>query len=171
MVIIMGFKKNLTAFFTIGLMGTVSHFVYNWSGKNWFLGLFFPVNESIWEHLKLIFFPALAYFILEYFSINKKPENYIPAAISGVFCGVISIMVLYYTISGIIGKSVDFINILIYFTAVIITIYKREKIIAKSEEYSSKIIKTILTITIISAFLFMFWSHNPPMLGIFKVPN
>ena len=49
------------------IFGVISHFVYEWSGNNFFAGLFFPVNESTWEHMKLLFFPMLAYaFIAEF---------------------------------------------------------------------------------------------------------
>ena len=43
------------------IAGTVSHFVYEWSGNRPAVGLFFPVNESVWEHMKLVFFPMLFY--------------------------------------------------------------------------------------------------------------
>ena len=43
------------------IAGTLSHFVYEWSGQNFILGFFFPIDESTWEHMKLIFFPMLSY--------------------------------------------------------------------------------------------------------------
>ena len=42
-------------------MGTLAHFVYEWSGNNPVVGLFCAVNESTWEHIKLLFFPMLLY--------------------------------------------------------------------------------------------------------------
>lgn len=41
------------------VLGTLMHFMYNWSGKHPFAGLIAPVNESVWEHMKLLFFPML----------------------------------------------------------------------------------------------------------------
>ncbi len=49
--------------FFVLITGTLAHFLYEWTGKNFIAGLFTPVNESIWEHMKLIFFPILAYAI------------------------------------------------------------------------------------------------------------
>lgn len=169
--IILGFKKNLLAFFIIGILGTLGHFVYEWSGENTIIGLIFPVNESIWEHLKLIFYPSLIFFLAEYFITDKKPDNYIPASIMGIFSGMTSIIVLYYTISGVVGKNIDFINIVIFFTAIIITLCKRNKIILGGKEYSKNQMILLLSLTVIFAFLFMFWSYNPPSLGIFTVPD
>ncbi len=54
-------------YFTMGgilfvlITGSLAHFLYDWSGNNLIIGLFSPVSESIWEHMKLIFFPMLIY--------------------------------------------------------------------------------------------------------------
>ena len=50
------------------ISGVLLHFAYEWSDNNTFVGLFSAVNESTWEHLKLVFFPSLIYFLFEYFS-------------------------------------------------------------------------------------------------------
>ena len=36
------------AVFTI-ITGTLLHFVYEWSGESLFVGIFSPINESVWE--------------------------------------------------------------------------------------------------------------------------
>ena len=78
-------KNILTAFIIIGILGSLSHFVYEWSGNNRFVGYFFAVNESTWEHLKLLFFPTVVYSVIEYFLVKNKIANYIPAAVISVF--------------------------------------------------------------------------------------
>ena len=57
-------KYVVIGFFVVGILGTLFHFVYDWSGKMWFVGLFVPVNESTWEHMKLLFVPMLIYIML-----------------------------------------------------------------------------------------------------------
>lgn len=69
------YMKKINAvleFIIVGAIGTLWHFVYDWTGDNHFIGFFFPVNESTWEHLKLIFFPALIYSVIEYYVIKKQ---------------------------------------------------------------------------------------------------
>ena len=62
-------EKEVLKKFTLGgilwtlVIGTSSHFFYQWSGENFFVGLVSPVNETVWEHLKLLFFPALLYML------------------------------------------------------------------------------------------------------------
>lgn len=56
----------LGAIFTI-FLGTLLHFTYQWSGKNNLVAIFSAVNESTFEHLKLLFTPMLIFSIFEYF--------------------------------------------------------------------------------------------------------
>lgn len=39
------------------LFGTLLHFLFEWSGNNYIIASFSAINESTWEHLKLVFFP------------------------------------------------------------------------------------------------------------------
>lgn len=170
-VIILGFKKNITAFSVISLLGVLGHFLYEIANKNRFVGLFFPVNESIWEHLKLIFFPSVIFFLIEYFSTKKTPQNYIEASIKGIFYGMLSVVAVYYTITGILGKNIDFINILIFFAAVFITVSVRNNIIARNTVFSKNKSIALYALCFLTALAFIFWSYNPPNLNIFIPPN
>lgn len=166
----MSFKKNIIAFFAISILGTLGHFIYKWSGENYLVGLIFPVNESVWEHLKLLFFPTLIYSAGEYLLTKEKPKNYLAALTIGLFCGMFSIVAIYYIANGIFGYDIEFINIASYYVAIIIMLCKKNKIIL-SEKYSLKAAKIVFaSILLIMAILFMFWSHNPPSIGIFTPP-
>ena len=61
------------------ILGTILHFTYEVLEENIVVGAFSAVNESVWEHLKLIFFPMLIVAIIEYFNKHKwvtKIYNY-----------------------------------------------------------------------------------------------
>ena len=49
-------NPNILGFVFVSIIGTVNHFVFEWSNENVITGIFTPINESSWEHLKLIFF-------------------------------------------------------------------------------------------------------------------
>ena len=53
----------------IMILGTLLHFTYKWSNNNVIVGTFSAINESTWEHLKLIFFPMLIILIIGLFGI------------------------------------------------------------------------------------------------------
>ena len=166
----MSAKRNVIAFFIISIIGTLSHFVYEWTGKPYLIGLFFPVNESTWEHLKLLFFPSLIYFAVVYFTLKEKPKNYISATAISIIAGMVSIVVMFYTYQGVLGRNIDFLNILIYFLGVIMTVYIMQRIL-KTQSYSSGTANVIsLFFLLLTAILFVSFSFNPPSLGIFLPP-
>ena len=166
----MTLKKNAIAFIIIGILGTLGHFFYEWSNKNALIGMFFPVNESVWEHLKLIFFPTVIYSIFEYITMKKKPQNYIPTTAIGLYCGIFTIIAIYYISNGILGVNVDFINIISYYIALIVLLCKKNQLLNRGQFYSKNPNTIFLLILIINGFLFMVWSFNPPTLGIFEIP-
>ena len=84
------------AVFTI-ITGTLLHFVYEWSGESLFVGIFSPINESVWEHLKLLFFPMSVWILIGYFIFGKKFKTYIPSAVIGILSGMILIPMWFYT--------------------------------------------------------------------------
>ena len=49
------------------ITGTLLHFTYEFFNENIFVAVFSAVNESVWEHLKLLFFPMLVSTIVGYF--------------------------------------------------------------------------------------------------------
>ena len=167
----MGFKKNLLAFIVIGALGSLFHFVYDWTGENKIIGFFVPVNESIWEHLKLIFYPALIYFAGEFFLTKEREKNLIPQMAVSIFSGMFTTVLLYYLYTGILGFNVDFLNITIFFISVIVLIIKRNKVY-NQDKYNNKNAKAIFSVLLIfTAFLFGVWSITPPSLGIFTTAN
>ncbi len=65
-------KKDMPYIIAVAVLGTLNHFLYELSGGAAIFALFCPVNESTWEHLKLLFFPYLFASIWQY--INSKPD-------------------------------------------------------------------------------------------------
>ena len=47
------------------IVGTLGHFIFEWSGHKKWAGIFFAVNESTWEHIKLSIYPAFLWLIVE----------------------------------------------------------------------------------------------------------
>lgn len=85
-------------------------------GDNAVVGLFSAVNESTWEHLKLLFFPFLLLTILEVLLRgNMLPEQFLPARVLGILAGMGGIVVGFYTLRGVLGRNYDALNIALYF--------------------------------------------------------
>ncbi|MGN0493823.1 MAG: DUF6512 family protein [Acutalibacteraceae bacterium] len=162
--------NSFLAFLIIGTVGTLWHFIYEWSGGNAVIGIIAPVNESVWEHLKMLFFPALFYFVIEYLLCKKGYENYIPAAVLGIFAGIFTITAFYYTYSGVLGFGVTALDIVSYFVGLIAALWVKRTILrnkcfcSKTAKYSS------LLLAAVTGVLFVVWSFYPPPLGIIIPP-
>ena len=149
----------------VAILGVLLHFTYEWSGKNTFVGFFSSVNESTWEHLKLLFFPMLLLTIWNLLKSSEKEPYFLPARTAGILAGMGFIVTVYYTITGIIGKNVDWINVIIFLLGVAFTFWTEKKL------YKKKLFDGILFPIIILAglmILFIVFTINPPEIGLFK---
>ena len=153
--------------FTI-LFGTILHFFYDWLGENAIVGIFSSVNESVWEHLKLLFWPLVFYSLVEYVYIGEKYENYLFAKAVSIYSGIILIITLFYTYSGVLGKHILFIDILIFIVSVIASQYITFLILS-SDKCQSKIWNYVSLIGIIVLMcLFVVFTFNPPHIPLFE---
>lgn len=96
---------EIAGFIFVVVVGTLLHFVYHWSGNAPIVGIISPVNESTWEHLKLLFVPMLLFSIIEYFAVGKAFPGFIAAKAFGILLGMLVILAIFYTYTGIIGKN------------------------------------------------------------------
>ena len=105
-------------YFTMGgilfvlITGSLAHFLYDWSGNNLIIGLFSPVSESIWEHMKLIFFPMAVYSCFIFFSCRNTYPCIASSLCLGNLTGTLLIPVFFYAYSTILGRDVGFFYIL-----------------------------------------------------------
>ncbi len=166
----MKFKYNLIAFLFISIFGTVGHFLYKLTGQNTIVGYFFPINESTWEHLKLIFFPTIIFSMIEYTFVKNEIKNYASSITASVITGMFTIIILFYTYTGILGKSIDFLNIAIYYLAVIIMLVVKNKLIVNEKLKGQNLQFLSILICFAITLMFIFLTYNPPTIGLFKSP-
>ncbi len=119
-------KKSLknwqkAGFLFTGIMGSLLHFLYEWTNESIFTALFSAVNESTWEHMKLLFVPLFIFALIQWKIRGRHYENFWWIKLFGTLAGLIAIPVLYYTYTGVFGKSADWFNIAIFFIAAAVT--------------------------------------------------
>lgn len=148
------------------ILGTILHFTYNWF-NNPLVATFSAVNESTWEHLKLIFFPMLITTILGYFYIGKTTNNFLCAKIIGIIISILFTVTFFYTYTGILGKNIAFLNISTFLISVILGEYISYKIMLSDFICNKKV--AIITL-ILLALSFIFFTFFPLKIGLFKDP-
>ena len=159
-------KKEIIGFIFTAVLGTLLHFTYKWSGKNSFVALFSAVNESTWEHLKILFVPAAIFAVIEYFTVGRDLQGFLTVKASGIWVGMLTIVVLYYTYTGIIGRNFMWLDILIFFIGcAVISIY--------TLKYADRIFGSNfagILLLIVSTIAFFVFTFFPPHIGLFRVP-
>ena len=154
--------------FTV-MIGTFFHFLFDLTSESIVAAFVSPVNESIWEHIKLLFFPMLVFALLEYSFWGKEYDQFWCIKLKGILIGMASIPTLYYTYTGIIGKSLDWLNIVIFFGVAGVVYFLETKIFLrnKSCRIPSEYAFVMLCIIGIVFFIFTFY---PPSIPFFQDP-
>ena len=150
------------------VLGTLLHFTYEWSGEDKIVAIYSAVNESTWEHLKLVFYPMTIMAIIGTFVIKKQKNNYWAGQAIGILTVMTFITVFFYTYTGIIGKNFAILDIASFIVAILLGEYVTYKIITSEKKYDMEKISIVLIIALFLSFLV--YTYNPPKIQYFKDP-
>ena len=159
---------QLMGFAITSLGGTLLHFLYDWLGKATGIAPFSGVNESTWEHMKLLFWPTFIFAIVQSFFFRDRKDFWC-IKLRGVLLGLILIPVIFYTYNGVVGQSPDWLNIAIFFISVAVS-YIYETKLFKSENIPCKKPKLAFVSLCLIAILFVIFTFDTPEIMIFKDP-
>lgn len=145
----------------------MSHFFYEWSNENPFVGLFSPANESVWEHLKLVFFPVLLYTIFEAVVLGKNDRHFLTSRLAGLMAGLLLIPTLFFIYTGFLGRTLLLFDLSIYLLSVLTTFFLSYylEIHLPSLELSLPVLLFILVFLLL---VFFFFTFRPPRLPLFE---
>ena len=156
---------GVTAFF-----GTLLHFLYDWLGEAVWVAPFSGVNESTWEHMKLLFWPMFIFAAVQRLFFRDRADFWC-VKLRGILLGLVLIPVLFYTLNGVFGKTPDWINIAIFFvSAAVAYIYETRLFNSEKFSCSSRSQRASFIILCVIAALFVVFTFLTPKLGIFQDP-
>ena len=155
-------------FAVTSLGGTLLHFLYDWLGEALWIAPLSGVNESTWEHMKLLFWPMLIFAIVQSFFF-KDHEDFWCVKLRGILLGLVLIPVLFYTYNGVVGKSPDWLNIAIFFVSAAVA-YIYETRLFHAAELRCRSPKSAVAVLSVIALLFVVFTFATPEIGIFKDP-
>lgn len=149
------------------------HFVFGWTGKNIVTGLFTPVNESPWEHLKLTFWPILIWWIIGYLLFLRRKEAgfarfAVTCAVSQFVCAVF-IESFFYTYTGALGVESLIVDIISIFLGLLFAILLARHVYKHIKPGMFAAFIAMLIILFIAAVL-LYFTFYPPHLPIFMDP-
>ena len=148
--------------------GTILHFLYDWTGGSILVAPFSGVNESTWEHMKLLFWPLFLFALVQRLFF-KDQKNYWCVKLTQILLGLVLIPVLFYTYNGVFGKSPDWINIAIFYvTAALVFLFewwafKRDWLPCKHPLLAFSVICLV-------GVLFVVFTFATPQIPLFQYP-
>lgn len=104
----------------VACFGTLWHFVYEWSGKNFLLGLTAPVNESVFEHLKLLLVPVFLFSLIEFIYLTKLRDCLLWRKWKSMMAGIAFIAAFYYCYTGILQRDVAWLDVGSFYAAAVL---------------------------------------------------
>ena len=159
-------KIKIIGVFISFILAVILHFIYGWI-PNSLISVIAPVNESIWEHMKLIVTSSLIFSIFEYFIYKKKDIPYnnfiLSYAISSIL-GILVYLLIYIPLNDIFGHkayiAISLLFLILIFVQVVSYYIMNKEIIKHSSDIG------ILLIVIIY-FIFGYLTYHPPKINLF----
>lgn len=166
--------KHLKHYTIIGILfvfitGTLAHFLYDWTGNNHIVGLFTPINESVWEHIKLLFFPMSLYALIIIIKFHRKYSCITSALCFGILLGAFLIPFFYYVYTFVLGKNIFILDIVTFILSIVIAFWLSYKLTLSSRLESYTLLLGILVCILFICF-FVF-TYHPPDATIFQDPT
>lgn len=159
-------KIKLIAVIGIFIISIFSHFAYELF-PNILFSFFFPINESIWEHMKILFTSTLLYGLIDYLLLKKNNIKYNNFSFQLYFTAFSSIpiyLVIYLPIYKLIGENL-FISITLMILVYILEQYISYHILKEKEFKILNIISVPIIIIIYLGFIYL--TYNPPHTYVF----
>ncbi|MFX1313035.1 MAG: DUF6512 family protein [Promethearchaeota archaeon] len=162
-------KWEIGGIIFISFVGALFHFVFEWLGHWEYIGGFFPVNESVWEHLKLPYWPLIIFALIEYQYIKEGTNNFIVGKTLAALISIVIIIITFYTYTAILKTEILIIDISSFIIGVAVGQLISYKILTISTVPKLIIIFSWI-IFIAIGIIFILFTFLPPHLPLFRDP-
>ena len=163
-------RWEIAGFLLVGLLGTLLHFLYDWSGGGLITAVISGVNESTWEHMKLLFVPMFIFSVIQIGGQGKDYPNFLAVRAVSTLVGLALIPVLFYTYAGILGYYISWVNIAIFYLSALTAFCLDFQLLRKG--MFSAPWQQILGLLVLwaLAFCFVWCTFRPPQLALWRDP-
>ncbi|MCR5718365.1 MAG: DUF6512 family protein [Oscillospiraceae bacterium] len=145
------------------LSGTLLYYYVPYLTKIPILRSFLPVRGSVWELLKLLFFPTAVIALLRYLLTGKLQKGILTTYATGIALCELLMIVLLYTVSGILGMQHFWIDSsVICFCGLCLSLYMMRS--ANRQKCSN--LPGAMALGFMTAG-FLWFTEVPPQIGLF----
>ena len=156
-------------FAAVTLGGTILHFLYDWTDGSILVSPFSGVNESTWEHMKLLFWPMFLFAMIQRMFF-KGQDNYWCVKVAEILLGLVLIPVLFYTYNGALGKSPDWVNIAIFYISAAL-VFLFEWWAFRNRKFPCNHPRLAFAGICLISVLFVVFTFKPPQIPLFQDPT
>lgn len=160
---------QLAGFLFTSVLGTFLHFLFDLTGGSAIAALFSAVNESIWEHMKLIYYPMFLFALIEYGVWGKNVDGFWCVKLKGTLLALALIPSIYYLYTGVLGFSVSWFNIAIFFLAAAAAFWVETRLFQADRPCRLPEWIAFVLLCLISA-VFTAVTFFPPQIPLFRDP-
>ena len=150
-------------------MGFLVHNIYNWLPN--VVTSIFPVNESLFEHMKLIYFSPIISSLILYFYFKKKGyviNNYLFGLIVSIIFNIIIFYLIYLPLYYTYGESM-FMTLSVYFVTICLSNYLYYLVIEMNNNKKLNRISVIMLLVI--AGILTYFTYHPLKIDFFRDPK
>ena len=161
------FVWQFFAFTFIFVIGSLLHFLYTWTNFTP-LAVISSVNESTFEHIKILFVPTFLFACFEWFFFKDYYKGFWCVKLKGAILGILLIPTLFYTLTGIFGTLYGWVNILIFFFSALILSFYESRLLKENKPCKYQLLAFISLLLIMV--LFALFTFFPPKIPLFLDP-
>ena len=164
------FYWELAGFLFTAALGTLLHFTFDWCGGSALAAAFSAVNESTWEHMKLLFFPVFLFSVAELWALGRNYPNFLAVRALSTVVGLALIPTLFYTYTGVLGYHLLWADIAVFLLAALGTFALEFRLLGTHR--CTSLWQQVLGLLVLwlLAFLFVYCTFRPPHLGLWRDP-
>jgi hypothetical protein len=166
-------KRTMLTWEMIGIpvilaLGSALHFVFEWTGSWVPIAVIAPVNESVWEHFKLSFWPGLLYAVVEWPFVGRRVNNYWVGKTVGLLLMPVIVGLGFYAYTAIWASSL-IPNIVLLAIAIAVGQWTSYGV-ATAGRCRRWIAVCVLCALVLAAAAFAAFGYAPPRIFLFRDP-
>ena len=153
------------------IAGCLLHFFYDFTGKDPLAGLISPVSESPWEHLKLLYFPALLMTAAAWLILRGK-RGTLPAAMSpGPWAGRVTLLGIFSFSTAFLRRLLLAMALLSFAAGAAVSCLLAALVLRRPNPLPAPVFRACVGFLILPLLLFFLFTYDAPPIALFSVPG
>lgn len=95
-------------------LGSLLHFLYDWTGPKRFIAVISAVNESYWEHIKIAVWPVFLLQVVLFACGGWRYPSFVPAATIALYAIPVAMIGLVFAYKYFVGRNILWLDIVLF---------------------------------------------------------